>query len=430
MGVADIYIDGIISSDYYSGCSLPYVQFQLSMVDKPDAITVHINSVGGEVNEGWAIHDFLRTQGVPVTTINEGYCASMATIIHLAGDADKRLMLENAKYMIHNPWTYAAGNASELTEAIQHLLKEEARMAAFYTKATGLSFQDITEMMAVETEMVASECLKQNFISKIIETSVPTATISARKREYSKMCAQIRAGKAIKQNEITMSKSVIEGITSAVEALAKAIKGPIKAGSVSTDNGDLHFGGGEVGEGDAVYSDPEMTTAAPDGDYSKDSLSYSVKDGKVDSISPAEDEDDAETEASADKPAKDPEADDEGDGDEEAKAEARADDSEVTALKAKLSKEVIARKKAVAEIKAVKDNVTVWSKSLTDAAELITSLKAELAKDRESIKAEIKSSFEFTGESRVTKGTKEVVKINPFENSMSEAGKKALARSK
>lgn len=432
-GTAHISIAGEIGYDTVlsDAWNQNSVKDQFEAVNAPDSITLHIDSIGGSCMEGWGIHDYLRTRNLPITAIVEGYCASIATVIFLAADADKRLMNENSYFMIHNPWMQVAGSASEFSSAAAQLIKEEQKLSSFYAKTTGLAEADIAEMMAVETEMSAAEALKFNFISKVISTTAPSATIAARKRQYSQMCAKIKAGKYNKSEN--MANKVLESLSTGFAAMAAALKGPVMNGSVKCDEGELHFGGGEVGEGDAVYSDPEMTTAAADGDYSKDQTSYSVKDGKISTIAPKEEEDadDSEAEASA-KPAADPDADedpeegDSGEGDEEAKKAEAA----TAVMIASIAKEKAGRIKAVKELKAFQANAEVWAKGMNDATALIAELRAELAKDRKEVKAEIKSSFEFVGGSRVTSGKPEEVKKQAFASGLSDEQKAILKRSK
>ena len=67
-----------------------------------DLITVRINSRGGDVQEGWAIHDLLVNSGKKIKTIGEGKVYSIATIVFLAGT--EREMMKNADGLIHNPF--------------------------------------------------------------------------------------------------------------------------------------------------------------------------------------------------------------------------------------------------------------------------------------------------------------------------------------
>ena len=108
MSVANIYIYGEIGYGFQDSIASEYgyvtvkdVVKQLGSVGEAEEIIVHIHSNGGGVDEGFAIHDILRATGKKITTINEGMCASIATIILLAGDT--RIATENSTTLIHFP---------------------------------------------------------------------------------------------------------------------------------------------------------------------------------------------------------------------------------------------------------------------------------------------------------------------------------------
>jgi ATP-dependent protease ClpP protease subunit len=135
-------------------------------------ITVRINSRGGDVQEGWAIHDLLVNSGKRITTIGEGKIYSIATIIFLAGD--DRLVMQNADALIHNPfippYTLADQYESEdLLKIAESLRQEEAKILEFYTLRTGTPQDKLAEYMKEETKLSADDMLALGFATKIIE---------------------------------------------------------------------------------------------------------------------------------------------------------------------------------------------------------------------------------------------------------------------
>jgi len=78
----------------------------------PGAVTVHINSPGGDFFEGVAIYNQLRSHPAPVTVHVLGLAASAASIIAMAGDTIH--MGEGAFLMIHNAHSLAIGNVSSI----------------------------------------------------------------------------------------------------------------------------------------------------------------------------------------------------------------------------------------------------------------------------------------------------------------------------
>ncbi|MFV2394034.1 Clp protease ClpP, partial [Escherichia coli] len=64
-------------------------------------INLHINSPGGDVFEGIAIFNALKTHGASITAYVDGVAASMASVIAMVGNPV--IMPENTFMMIHKP---------------------------------------------------------------------------------------------------------------------------------------------------------------------------------------------------------------------------------------------------------------------------------------------------------------------------------------
>ena len=64
-----------------------------------ECITIHINSCGGLASSGLALYDFIKRLSIPVCCSIEGFCASSASLIFLAGSV--RTMTENSSFLIH-----------------------------------------------------------------------------------------------------------------------------------------------------------------------------------------------------------------------------------------------------------------------------------------------------------------------------------------
>jgi ATP-dependent protease ClpP protease subunit len=137
-----------------------------------DQITVRINSRGGDVQEGWAIHDLLVNSGKKVKTIGEGRVYSIATIIFLAGS--EREIMKNADGLIHNPYipqyTLADSyNSGDLLKIADGLLQEEEKILNFYIEKTGADPVKLAEYMKEDTKLSADDMMFLGFATKIIE---------------------------------------------------------------------------------------------------------------------------------------------------------------------------------------------------------------------------------------------------------------------
>ena len=173
--MAHIFVNGIIGEDFFSfagdemGTTLADVRRQYESYENPQAVTVHINSPGGDVWEGFAIHDYFINLGIPVNTIGEGKVFSIATVILLAGDKGSREMTPNATFMIHNPMSGEWGNADELEKVAEELRAIEGRLGNFYSQKTGQEFDLLKDMMDAETFLSADDALRLGFVDSIRE---------------------------------------------------------------------------------------------------------------------------------------------------------------------------------------------------------------------------------------------------------------------
>lgn len=129
-------------------------------------ILVSINSPGGNVFDAFAIYNALLRHRLPVTTRVDGVAASAASLIFMAGE--DRVMPENAMIMIHNPWTYAWGDADELRNAVDMLEKAHSGIVAAYARS-GQSEDKISELMDATTWIDALEAQSMGFATLMEE---------------------------------------------------------------------------------------------------------------------------------------------------------------------------------------------------------------------------------------------------------------------
>ena len=127
-------------------------------------LTVRINSKGGEVSEGLAMYNLLKSYQGNVTTICDGFACSIASVVFMAGS--KRVMSESSLLMIHNPWTYAVGNADEFRKQADDLEKiTEPSIKAYLV--SNLSEEEIRQKMKEETWITSQEALDWGFATEV-----------------------------------------------------------------------------------------------------------------------------------------------------------------------------------------------------------------------------------------------------------------------
>lgn len=100
------------------------------------AVTVNINSPGGDMFEGLAIYNLLREYEGKVTVKVLGLAASAASIIAMAGDEVQ--IGRGAFLMIHNCWVYAMGNRHDLAQIAADMAPFDKAMSDIYQARSGL----------------------------------------------------------------------------------------------------------------------------------------------------------------------------------------------------------------------------------------------------------------------------------------------------
>lgn len=177
----DIHIHGEIINSHMAGW-FHDVGFYSSLNLKEDLenangkpIRVYINSIGGDVDEGFLIYTLLRRyakkNNVEVTTITEGVCASIAVTIFLAGD--HRILNKYVSPFVHNAWMYTEGNEKQLIKEAGDLGKVDNMIAEHYANHTELTKEEALLLMDNDTFITPDEALRLKFCTEIETVSRP-----------------------------------------------------------------------------------------------------------------------------------------------------------------------------------------------------------------------------------------------------------------
>lgn len=189
----DILIYGDITSwDWDEKDVSSYNLAQLIEKSNAKEIRVRINSYGGEVAEGLAIYNTLKSHPAQVTTVCDGFACSAASVVFMAGD--ERIMKEASLLMIHNAWSYASGNAKELRKAADDLEKISEAAANAYRAVMSISEEELKRLLDEETWILSEEALSYGF------ATVTEAVTASERQQYSvrnKVFAQLTGKKTI-----------------------------------------------------------------------------------------------------------------------------------------------------------------------------------------------------------------------------------------
>lgn len=123
-------------------------------------IHLHINSPGGAASEGVAIFNALVSHPADITTYVDGWAASAASVVAMAGD--RIYMREGSLLMIHEaqPGMIVGGKARDLRELADVLDKVTGSIADIYTSRRGGKREDWLTAMEAETWYTRDEAIK------------------------------------------------------------------------------------------------------------------------------------------------------------------------------------------------------------------------------------------------------------------------------
>ncbi|MGE5553304.1 MAG: head maturation protease, ClpP-related [Betaproteobacteria bacterium] len=174
---AELLLYGLISSTSWWGDEVTPKQFKqdLDALGDVDLIRVFINSDGGDLFAGQAIHSMLKRHKAQIEVYIDGLAASSASLVAMAGDVVR--MPRNAMIMVHNPWVLAMGNAEELRKVADDLDKAREGMIAAYEDKTHLDREKIIELLDAETWMTAEEAVDLGFADEVEQAKEVAASL-------------------------------------------------------------------------------------------------------------------------------------------------------------------------------------------------------------------------------------------------------------
>ena len=128
---------------------------------KAKTIRIKLNSPGGNAFDGLEIYNYLKDLDAHVIVEVTALAASAASIIAMG--ADEVIMRTGSTMMIHNASTITYGNKDEMLKVHEYLSKIDTSIIDVYKEKTGLSTDEIKEMLNNETWFTASEAFEKGF---------------------------------------------------------------------------------------------------------------------------------------------------------------------------------------------------------------------------------------------------------------------------
>lgn len=169
---AELFIYGVIGDDWDpEDVTAAAFTRALAGITAP-VIDLHINSPGGLVFDGVAIHAALKQHAATVDVHVDGLAASAASFVAMAGDNVD--IGKHARMMIHDASGLTIGNAADHQEMADLLNSLSDTIAAIYAERAGDSVEEWRDKMRAETWFTAEQAVAAGLADTIAgEASAP-----------------------------------------------------------------------------------------------------------------------------------------------------------------------------------------------------------------------------------------------------------------
>ena len=257
-------------------------------------VLVRINSYGGDIYEGLAIMNALRSHDGEVTARVEGVAASAASIVAIGG-ADRVEMTTGAELMVHLPWVDAPGNPDELRKTADDLDRTARSLADLYAEKAGGEPDVWLDMMRAETWFSAQEAVDAGVADAVVDVRAgksPVLSGASRKRFAFAGRSEAPTPKILEEEKMTFTNEVAKRLglsvadvdeATVLEALEETL-----AEQADTDDVEPEDDQG-AGDADEEQAEPDQADAdaAVEVDGDEEPAEFAEE--------PAEDPDEAET---------------------------------------------------------------------------------------------------------------------------------------
>ena len=139
--------------------------------ENPDKdINLYINSPGGEITALFAIYDTLMFIKNEISTLCFGQAASAAAVLLAAGTKGKRFALPHSRILIHQPYSGAGGQASDIEIQAREILRMRDMLETLLAEHTGQTVERISKDTERDYIMSAAEGVEYGIIDEVISS--------------------------------------------------------------------------------------------------------------------------------------------------------------------------------------------------------------------------------------------------------------------
>jgi ATP-dependent Clp protease protease subunit len=150
----------------------------LEAEDPEKDISLYINSPGGAVYAGLGIYDAMQYVRPDVQTICFGIGMSMGALLLAGGAAGKRMVLPNARVLIHQPSGGFQGQSSDIEIHAREVMAQRERIDEIYARHTGRELEELHRDQERDNFLSASDAVEYGLADRIVErhelTKAPT----------------------------------------------------------------------------------------------------------------------------------------------------------------------------------------------------------------------------------------------------------------
>ncbi|HIX14050.1 MAG TPA: ATP-dependent Clp endopeptidase proteolytic subunit ClpP [Candidatus Anaerofilum faecale] len=162
----------IMLSDEVNDTTASLVVAQLLYLEGQDPekdISLYINSPGGSISAGMAIHDTMQYIKCDVSTICIGMAASMGAFLLASGTKGKRFALPNSEIMIHQPLMGGLqGQATDIKIHADHIVRTKERLNRMLSEYTGQPLEKVCQDTERDNFMTAQQAADYGLIDAVM----------------------------------------------------------------------------------------------------------------------------------------------------------------------------------------------------------------------------------------------------------------------
>lgn len=189
-------VDPITAELFGIGQSAKSFARDLKALGPVTQLDVRINSVGGDVFEGTAIYNLLKTHRAKKTVYVDGIAASIASVIAMAGDTI--VIADNAWMMVHDPSGLVWGTAEDMRKMAEAMDKIKAGLVTAYQGKTGRPADEIQALMSDETWMTAEDAVSEGFADQVGPAAAVEPATDSLQHRFRKMPRALQGLQALR----------------------------------------------------------------------------------------------------------------------------------------------------------------------------------------------------------------------------------------